>query len=53
LKEQKFLTFAVANNGVYLWKSLMHERHRWVKAKSEQVKGFCDIGVVDDLELDK
>jgi len=53
LREQKFVAFAVANNGVYLWKSMMHDRYRWIKAKAEKVKGFGDIGVVDDLELDR
>ena len=53
MKEQKFLAYAVYANGAHLWKSMMHDRYRWVKARAEQVKGFGDIGVVDDLELDK
>jgi len=31
----------------------MHDRDRWVKSRAEMVKDYGDIGVVDDLELDK
>jgi hypothetical protein len=30
-REQKFISYAVAANGIHLWKSMMQERYKWVK----------------------
>lgn len=49
LKEQKFTAYSVANNGVYLWKSLMQERHRWLK----QIKIDHEYGIKQDPDLDR
>lgn len=32
---------------------MMHDRYRWIKAKADTIKGFGDIGTVEDIELDK
>eukprot|EP00347_Sterkiella_histriomuscorum_P020273 403338433 len=31
LRDQKFTAYSIANNGTFLWKSMMHERFRWLK----------------------
>lgn len=49
LKEQKFIAYTVTNNGIYLWKSLMQERHRWLK----HIRVDSELGIKQDPDMDK
>ena len=53
MREQKFLAYTVAANGVHLWKSMMHDRYRWIKAKGDQTRTFGDLGPIEDQEMDR
>jgi hypothetical protein len=44
---------SVAKNGMHLWKSMMHDRYRWIKATGQEILGFNDFCHGADPDLDR